>query len=69
MFKRFLFSIIITSIVVINNIHAQLIVTSGAGTTPQQIVQNTLLGTGVTVSNVKFNGSTGPLGRKYDGNF
>ncbi len=36
---------------------AQLNVVSGSGITPQQLVQNVLVGTGVTVSNVKFNGS------------
>ncbi|MFZ4401850.1 MAG: choice-of-anchor L domain-containing protein [Bacteroidales bacterium] len=30
---------------------------SASGITPQQLVQNVLVGTGVTVSNVKFNGS------------
>jgi len=39
------------------NANAQLSTVTASGTTPQQLVQNTLVGTGVTVSNVKFNGS------------
>ncbi len=49
--------------------NAQLIVTSGAGTTPQQLVQNVLVGNGVTVSNVKFNGSTAALAGSMMGSF
>ena len=52
-----------------NHSKAQLIVTSGAGVTPQQLVQNILVGTGVTVSNVKFNGSTGALVGNMMGSF
>jgi gliding motility-associated-like protein len=37
--------------------YAQLTTTSASGITPQQLVQSMLLGSGVTVSNVKFNGS------------
>ncbi|NVN96514.1 MAG: gliding motility-associated C-terminal domain-containing protein [Bacteroidetes bacterium] len=37
--------------------YAQLTTTSASGMTPQQLVQSVLLGSGVTVSNVKFNGS------------
>ncbi len=37
--------------------YAQLQTTSASGITPLQLVQNILVGTGVTVSNVKFNGS------------
>lgn len=48
---------------------AQLNVVSGAGTTPQSLVQNILVGTGVTVSNVKFNGSTAPLSGAMMGSF
>ena len=36
---------------------AQLTATAATGITPLQLVQNYLVGTGVTVSNVKFNGS------------
>ena len=36
---------------------AQLVIANGIGLTPQQMVQNFLLGGGVTVSNVKFNDS------------
>lgn len=36
---------------------AQLVIANGIGQTPQQMVQNFLLGGGVTVSNVKFNDS------------
>ncbi|MFZ4402218.1 MAG: hypothetical protein ACOYO1_19460, partial [Bacteroidales bacterium] len=39
------------------SVFAQLTTVSASGITPQQLVQNMLLGTGVTVSNVKFNGS------------
>jgi len=69
MLKKNLFSIILIIAVYTNNIFAQLIVTSGSGITPQQIVQNTLLGTGVTVSNVKFNNSNGPLVGNMMGTF
>ncbi len=48
---------------------AQLLVTSGAGITPQQLVQNVLVGSGVTVSNVKFNGSTAALTGAMMGSF
>ncbi|MEI6695740.1 MAG: choice-of-anchor L domain-containing protein [Bacteroidota bacterium] len=39
------------------SVFAQLTLTSGAAITPQQLVQTILLGNGVTVSNVQFNGS------------
>ncbi len=48
---------------------AQLTVTSAAGMTPQQLVQNTLVGTGVTVSNVEFNGSLGSISSSQIGSF
>jgi len=69
MLLRFIFSIILIVAGYAGEVYSQLMVTSGAGTTPQQIVQNTLLGTGVTVSNVKFNGSTGPLVGNMMGTF
>ena len=40
-----------------HSVYAQLATTSASGITPQQLVQSVLLGSGVTVSNVKFNGS------------
>jgi len=40
----------------INLVHGQLVVNNTAQT-PAQLVQNVLLGTGITVSNIKFNGS------------
>ncbi len=48
---------------------AQLNVVSASGMTPQQLVQNILVGTGVTVSNVKFNGSTTPIAWNNIGSF
>jgi len=60
---------LILSTLFISNIYSQIIVTSGTGITPQQLVQSTLLGTGVTVSNVKFNNSTGPLVGSMMGTF
>ena len=39
-------------------VYAQLVVTAATGITPQQLVQNILVGTGVSVSNVTFNGSS-----------
>jgi gliding motility-associated-like protein len=39
------------------SVFAQLTTVSASGITPQQLVQSMLLGSGVTVSNVKFNGS------------
>ncbi len=45
------------------------IVTAPAGTTPQQLVQNVLLGSGVTVSNVTFNGSMGAITSNQIGSF
>ncbi len=41
---------------------AQITVTQAGAQSPQQLVQNILVGTGVTVSNVKFNGSPATLG-------
>ena len=55
----FHYFILIFSIFIFSNhsVYAQLTATSASGITPQQLVQSMLLGSGVTVSNVKFNGS------------
>jgi hypothetical protein len=44
-------------IISINTIHAQIIVGNNA-LTPAEYIQNYLLGSGITVTNIKFNGST-----------
>ena len=41
--------------------YSQLALSTGIGMTPQQLVQNFLLGNGVTVSNVKFNDAQGTI--------
>ncbi len=41
--------------------NAQVSIASGIGMTPMQLVQNFLVGTGVTVSNVTFNGSANTI--------
>ena len=41
--------------------NAQVSITSGIGMTPMQLVQNFLIGSGVTVSNVTFNGSANTI--------
>ena len=56
MYIKKIFIIILITIIGFSS-KAQLTVVSGSGMTPQQLVQNVLVGTGVTVSNVKFNGS------------
>lgn len=61
--------IIILSFTLCFSAKAQLNVVSGSGSTPQQLVQNILVGTGVTVSNVKFNGSTAPISCNAIGTF
>ena len=50
---------------------AQLVVTQGTtlGMTPEQLVQNVLVGQGVTVENVKFNGSLGTISCNAIGTF
>ena len=48
---------------------AQLTITSASGITPQQLVQNILVGTGVTISNVTFNGSSGNITGDMIGSF
>ncbi|MFZ4411554.1 MAG: choice-of-anchor L domain-containing protein [Bacteroidales bacterium] len=48
---------------------AQLVVTAATGISPLQLVQNTLVGTGVTVSNVKFNSSFGLIASNQIGSF
>ena len=42
-------------------VQAQLQVTSASGQTPNNLVQNVLIGQGVTVTNVKFNNSTSTI--------
>ena len=44
------------------NAEAQITVTQAGAQSPQQLVQNILVGAGVTVSNVQFNGSPATLG-------
>ena len=48
---------------------AQLNVVPASGMTPLQLVQNVLVGTGVTVSNATFNGSSGPINWNCIGSF
>lgn len=66
-FKKIFIIILLTTIGFTSK--AQLNVLSGAGSTPQSLVQNILVGTGVTVSNVKFNGSAAPLTGAMMGSF
>ncbi len=48
---------------------SQIIITPGTGITPTQLVQNILVGNGVTVSNVTFNGQAGPTASNQIGSF
>ncbi|NVN95990.1 MAG: gliding motility-associated C-terminal domain-containing protein [Bacteroidetes bacterium] len=48
---------------------AQLTVTSASGMSPQQLVQNILVGTGVTIDSVKFNGSSAAISSNQIGSF
>lgn len=50
-------------------LRAQLIVTSAQGQSPDALVKNVLIGQGVTVSNVKFNNSTGNIPHGAIGTF
>lgn len=52
MFKKYL--VVLLTVIGFTNIYGQLTVTSGVQT-PQQYVENVLIGPGVTVSNVQFN--------------
>ncbi|MCX6231885.1 MAG: choice-of-anchor L domain-containing protein, partial [Bacteroidetes bacterium] len=66
-FKKILF---ICSLILFNaQIQAQLTTLSASGMTPQLLVQNNLVGTGVTVSNVKFNGSLSTISCNAIGTF
>ncbi len=48
---------------------SQIIITPGTGISPAQLVQNILVGNGVTVSNVTFNGQAGPTASNQIGSF
>ncbi|MFZ4740241.1 MAG: choice-of-anchor L domain-containing protein, partial [Bacteroidales bacterium] len=50
-------------------VQAQLTVTSASGITPQQLVQSILVGNGVSISNVTFNGSSAPISWNNIGSF
>lgn len=58
--KKLFITTILLLVTVLTN--AQLIINTTQ--TPSQIVQNTLIGTGVSVSNIKFNGVSNPLTAK-----
>ncbi len=70
MFKNKI-TVMLTSLVLglFTQSQAQLNVVSATGMNPQQLVQNVLVGTGVTVSNVKFNGSLGNIASNQIGSF
>ena len=69
-FHLYLFLVSIFVFSANNPVFAQLtIVTPTAGTTPQQLVQSVLLGGGVTVSNVTFNGSPAAITSNQIGSF
>ncbi len=53
--------LVILLVILCGNLKAQLIVTPATGLSPHQIVQNTLVGTGVTVTNVQYCGSLGSI--------
>ncbi len=58
--KSFLLLLAATFFGFVSNSNAQIIVTTGI--TPQDLVQNTLLGSGVTVSNITFSGDANQIG-------
>ena len=67
--KKILLIVVFLIILLNENVYSQLIVTPAA-VPPQQLVQNILCGTGVSVTNVTFNGSaTGKSGGVYWNNF
>ncbi len=65
--KRLLF--IICTVLISKFSVSQIIITPGTGMTPTQLVQNILVGNGVTVSNVTFNGQAGPTASNQIGSF
>ncbi len=54
--KRNITVTVFISLLLFNALYGQVAVQSSAGMTPQQLVSSVLVGNGVTVSNVKFNG-------------
>lgn len=58
---RRILTLIITVSCLFNQLHAQLVVNNSF--TPQQLVQNTLIGSGVSVSNITFIGAPLQIGR------
>ncbi|MDP1623730.1 MAG: choice-of-anchor L domain-containing protein [Bacteroidales bacterium] len=70
--KAFLISLIIGYCMILpGHMHAQLMVVQGAAMnlTPQQLVQNYLVGAGITVSNVTFNGTSTTITSDQVGKF
>ncbi|HNW91232.1 MAG TPA: choice-of-anchor L domain-containing protein [Bacteroidales bacterium] len=64
-------SVIAFSVAPVRTAHAQLTVTQGAALsmTPVQLVQQILVGTGITVSNATLNGSAATITANYVGSF
>ncbi len=59
--NRFATIITVALLYINQGIFAQMTVTTANGLSPQTLVQNVLVGTGVTVSNVTYNGSSAPV--------
>lgn len=55
MLRKYLIVISLLQILLMNAMLAQVVTTSSSGRTPEDIVRNTLVGSGVSISNVTFN--------------
>ncbi len=71
MAKYFNIFIIGTCLMLTSLVHAQLTVVQGSAMnmTPEQLVQNYLVGEGITISNVTFNGTSGVISSNQVGSF